>query len=68
MPTKDKALIRLYFCDPFVITTQEYESIQKEVLSRAIAGDTMIGDQVLARLLHEMAPRYYEAKKINTRV
>ena len=60
-----EAVIRLYFCDPCILTTQQYEQVKKDVEARAIAGVSEVGDRVLAKLLLEHRSRYVEAKEIN---
>lgn len=60
-----EAVIRLHAYDPFVITTREYEKLLGELQARAMAGDTTLGDRIVARLLHEHASRYFEAKEQN---
>lgn len=60
-----EAVIRLHAYDPFIITTREYEGLLRELQSRALAGDLTLGDRIVAKLLHEHASRYHEAKEQN---
>lgn len=60
-----EALIRLYTCDAMTFTTQEYEQIERDVLGRAIASCSELGDKVLYKLLCEHRGRYHEAKERN---
>ena len=56
-------VINLHFNDPCVISADEYETIRKDVMARAITGATETGDRVLAHLLVNMEYRYYACKK-----
>lgn len=60
-----EAVIKLQFYDPCVISTEEYEIIQREVTARIIAGDAGPGERVLARLLLDQHSRYWEARRQN---
>ena len=60
-----EAVIRLHAYDPFIITTKEYEGLLRELQARALAGDLTLGDRIVAKLLHEHAWRYHEAKEQN---
>jgi hypothetical protein len=60
-----EAVIRLHAYDPFIITTREYEKLLGELQARTLAGDLTLGDRIVARLLHEHASRYFEAKEQN---
>jgi hypothetical protein len=55
-------VIRLYFCDPCIITADEYKQIKKDVESRYLANCSEVGDRVLAHLLVEHYGRYHEVK------
>lgn len=55
-------VIRFYFCDPCIVTHQEYEQIKRDVESRIFAGCAEAGDRVLAQLLLEHYSRYCECK------
>lgn len=63
----NEAVIRLYTCEPVILTTDEYERLQREVFGRVLAGDPGISDRICLKLLEEHAPRYYEAKEQNAR-
>jgi len=65
MPQRLEAVIRLHSYEPFVITTQEYEELQKELICRAHVDDMTLGDKILARLLQEHHSRYRECKERN---
>lgn len=56
-------VIRLYFCDPCVLTWQQYEAVKRDVEARALAGCKEEGDRVLAQLLLEHFGRYQECKE-----
>jgi hypothetical protein len=58
-----KKLIGMYAHRPFYLTAEEYEGLQKELMARALVGDTGLGDQILLRLLEDNEPRYHEARK-----
>lgn len=60
-----EALIRMYACNPVILTTSEYERLAAEVRGRVLAGDAGISDLICARLLEENSPRYHEAKARN---
>ena len=59
------AMIRMYTCDAEVLTTEEFEALEKEVMARAICNDVGVGERILARLISEHMSRYYEAKAQN---
>lgn len=56
-------VIRLYFCDPCILTIEQYDQIKKDVEARIIAGCPEEGDRVLAHLLTEHRSRYFECKE-----
>lgn len=62
---KIEALIRLHFFDACVITTQEYEALQKEVMAAALVDAPSTGLRILAKLLDQNSYRYHEAKQQN---
>lgn len=64
---KMEALIRMHTYEPCILTTQEYEQLQNEVIARSIADPGSVGDRILARLLVEHCGRYYEARTQNER-
>lgn len=61
----ETAVIRLHTYEPCILTTEEFEALDKEVTARAIVDDRSIGDRILHRLLVEHMPRYFEAKRLN---
>ena len=65
MATKPLAMIRMQTFEPCIITTEEYEAIQRDVRGRILAGDAGVGDRILLTLLEEHASRYSEAKARN---
>lgn len=54
-----EAVIRLIAYEPCIITTQEYEELQKEVQGRVFAGIAGVGDRILLKLLEEHSSRYH---------
>lgn len=60
---KVEPLIRLYFCDPFLLSAEEFEKMAKDVWARLVTRVPEIGDKVLLRLIFEMTPRYCEVKQ-----
>lgn len=62
---RDKAVINFSTLAPYIITTEEYEEIEREVVARRLAGDTSTGDRLLATLLVHHRSRYLEAKRQN---
>ena len=67
MANKTKAEIRLYFCDPCVLTTEEFEQMQKDVVAHIAVNDARVGDLVLFHLIREHHGRYLEAREINAK-
>lgn len=65
MQMTNQAVIRLYAMEPAILTTQQFEALQKELVSRALADDITLGDRILARMVLENLPRYHEAKRQN---
>lgn len=61
-----EAVIRLHAYEPCIITTGEYEELQKEVQGRIFAGDAGVGDRILLKLLEEHHSRYHECLLRNT--
>ena len=49
--------------DAFDAMTEEYERVQRELMSRAIVGVAGLGDQILLRLLDDNAYRYHEIRR-----
>lgn len=62
---KPEAVIRLHTYEPCIITTDEYEELQKEVKGRVLAGIGGISDRICLKLLEEHYSRWYEAKAQN---
>jgi hypothetical protein len=60
------AVIRLVTHEPCILTTEEYEQAQREVLGRVLAADDGVSDRILIRLLTDNANRYMEAKAANS--
>lgn len=54
--------IRLYTCEPCIITAAEYAEAYRTLLIRHTVGDVTIVDRIVARLLLEHKSRYYEIK------
>jgi hypothetical protein len=61
----ERAMIRMHTYEPCVLSTQDYERLEREVRGRILAYDAGIGDHILLRLLEEHRPRYFEAKAQN---
>lgn len=55
-------VIRLHAYDPHIITWQEFEQLEKEIMARIMAGDATLGDAILARMLDHNRFRYVECK------
>jgi hypothetical protein len=62
-PPRRLHMIRLCTYEPCIITAEEYAAMKRDVEARFIAGCPEIGDRVLARLLVEHSPRYYEISR-----
>lgn len=60
---KNEPVIRLYFCDPFCLTADEFEVAERELLARALAGDVTIVERIVYRLLTEHRSRYAEVRE-----
>ena len=56
-------LVGMYAHRPFYLTAEEYETLQKELMARAIVGDTGLGDRILLRLLQDNQLRYHEISR-----
>ncbi len=55
--------IGFYALQPFYLTAAEYEEVLREVTAHVLAGDVTLADRILARMLHESAPRYHQIKQ-----
>lgn len=64
MSTKVEPLIHLQFNRVVVLTTKEYEDIKRNLVGRAMIGDTTEGDRILAGLLLDNEYRYNECLQI----
>lgn len=62
MKNKIEPVINLHFFDPCIITAEEYEAIEKDLLTRHWTDDKQPGDKVLAFLLVMNRYRYLEIK------
>jgi hypothetical protein len=56
-----EALIRMCTCDACILTTEEFESLVKELASHYIADDMTVADRICCRLVYEHYGRYHEA-------
>jgi hypothetical protein len=56
-------LIRLYFCDAFCLTADEFEAAERELLARALTGDVTVVEKIVYRLLTEHRGRYAEVRE-----
>ena len=61
-------VIRLSTINPVIISTEEYENLKQVIIARFIVGDIGLAERIIAKLLLEHAPRYYEAKRINEKI
>jgi hypothetical protein len=62
-----KAIISLYFCNPCLLSTEEFEQMENDIKAHIAANDVRVGDRVLAQLTLEHHGRYLEALEINAR-
>lgn len=62
-PHTEKRVIRLYFCDPFCISTAEFEEMERELTARAVAQEKTIIEKIAYRLWREHRSRYLEVKE-----
>lgn len=61
--TNSKPVIYLNYFTRQAISWEEYETIKREVLARFMAGDSGVGDQILAQMLLDNEYRYHEVKQ-----
>lgn len=61
-----EAVIRMLTYEPCILTTEEYERLQREVIAQEIADPGTVGNRILAKLLAEHHGRYVTAKERNT--
>lgn len=59
------AVIRMHAYEPCILTTEEFEELEREVTARVLVDKTTPGDRILARMLIENRWRYHEAREIN---
>lgn len=65
MPTNAPVpVIRLYFCDPFCLTVEEWETMERELTARAMAGEITIVEKIALRLVKEHRSRYVQCKEM----
>lgn len=55
-------LIRLHAYEPSIVTAEEYEGLQRELMTRHVAGDLTLGDRILAKILVHNYGRYHQIK------
>ena len=60
-----EAVINVYIFGPHIITTDEYEQIEREVMAEYVVNDVTPGTRILARIVLDNAYRYNEAKATN---
>lgn len=63
---KNEAVIRMHSYEPVILTTEEYETLQREVIGHAIANPGTVGARILAKLAAENHSRYVEAWEQNS--
>jgi len=56
-------VIRLYFCDVFCITAEEFEELDRELKARAMVGEVTIIEKIAYRLWDEHRSRYFDVKR-----
>jgi len=64
-PEKLEAVIRFRAYDPHILTTAEFETLEREVTARIAAGDAGIAERILTRMIMHNRSRYVEAKERN---
>lgn len=62
---KNEAVIRMLTLEPCILTTDEYEALQREVRGRVFTQSDEVGDRILFKLLNEYYGRYIEAWEQN---
>lgn len=60
---KPEPVIKVNFCDPCILTAEEFEKMAKDVWTRLVANVLEPGDKVLLQIIFEHTPRYCEVKE-----
>ena len=59
-----KPLIRLHAHEPYVVTAQEFSTLQRELSARAMVDDLTLSDRIVLRLLVENHYRFVECMEL----